>query len=254
MNRWLVFIYGLASYLLFLGVFGYAILFIGNIGIAKTLDAVPNSSLGFAVVINALLLTLFAVQHSLMARPFFKRWLTQSIPKAAERATYVLASNLAMIALFLFWEPMGFQIWNLSNPVAVTILYSLFFAGWGLIFLSTVWLNHFDIFGLRQVWLYFQKREYTSLRFEMPGLYRYIRHPLYVGWFIVFWATPTMTAGHLFFAVLTTAYILVAVRLEERDLIDEHGTDYLSYRNEVPMFVPRITKPEVNELGEHHPV
>ena len=198
MKRWLVLSYGLFSYLLFLAVFLYAICFIGNIGIPNSLDAEPSSNLGFALAINGLLLALFAVQHSLMARPFFKKWLTRSIPKAAERSTYVLASNLAMIALFAFWQPIGMTVWNLSNPYAVTALYSVFFAGWGLVFISTVWLNHFDIFGVRQVWLYFRKKEYTSLRFEMPGLYKYIRHPLYVGWFLVFWGTPTMTAGHLF--------------------------------------------------------
>lgn len=251
MKRWMVLAFGVISYAIFFGVFLYAIGFIGNLFVPNSLDAPPSSSLGFALTINLLLLTLFAVQHSVMARPFFKRWLTRYIPEPMERSTYVLATNIAMIAIYVGWQPLGYSVWELTNPVAVVVAYSLFFAGWIVVFASTCLINHFDLFGLRQVWLNFQGKPYTVLKFNTPGPYKLVRHPLYVGWIMVFWSTPTMTAGHLFFALVTTIYILVAIQLEERDLMDVHGVDYVNYRNEVPMLVPRIGSRAVAESGVH---
>jgi protein-S-isoprenylcysteine O-methyltransferase Ste14 len=252
MKRAMVFAYGIFSYAVFLGVFLYAIGFIGNLMVPNSLDSPPHSSIGFALAVNGMLLALFAIQHSLMARPFFKRWLTQYIPEPAERSTYVLASNAAMIMLFVFWQPLGLEIWSLDNPVVVGLAYTIFFTGWGIVFIATCLINHFDLFGLRQVWLYFRGRPYVQLKFSMPGPYKLVRHPLYVGWILVFWATPVMTAGHLFFAIGTTIYILVAIQLEERDLTDAHGVSYVAYRNEVPMLIPRLgpSRPSL-ESGVH---
>ncbi len=251
MKRWMVFAYGVFSYLIFLGVFAYSIGFIGNLFVPNSLDSQPHSTIGYALAIDILLLSVFAVQHSLMARPFFKRWLTRFIPEPAERSTYVLATNAAMIAMFACWQPLGQEIWTLSNPVAIVVAYSIFFAGWTVVFVATCLINHFDLFGLRQVWLYFRKKPYTQLKFTMPGPYKLIRHPLYVGWFMVMWATPTMTAGHLVFALGTTIYILVAIQLEERDLMIAHGVDYVSYRNEVPMLIPRLSTRNMLDSGVH---
>lgn len=240
MKRWLVLAYGLVNYLIFLGVFLYAIGFVGNLVVPNSLDSAPRNAIGYSLFINLILLTVFAVQHSVMARPYFKRWLTRYIPEPMERATYVLASNAAMVALFIFWQPMGFGIWTITHPLARLVIYSIFFAGWALVLVSTCLINHFDLFGMRQSWLYFRGKPYTRLKFTMPGPYRFVRHPLYVGWLMVFWVTPTMTAGHLFFALGTTIYILVAIQLEERDLVDALGVAYSSYRKEVPMLVPRL--------------
>ncbi len=242
MSRWLVLGWSLLSYLVFFGVFLYAVGFIGNLWVPTSLDAEPHSPLGFAVAVNGLLLGLFAIQHSVMARPFFKRWITQFIPAAAERPTYVMATNLALIALFIWWQPMGISIWNATSPLLQVGLYAVFFAGWALVFVSTCLINHFDLFGLRQGWYHFLGQPYPPLTFVTPALYKHVRHPLYIGWLMVFWATPTMTAGHLLFALLTTGYILIAVQLEERDLIAAHGSDYVNYRNQVPMFIPRFRR------------
>lgn len=251
MKRSMILAYGLVAYAIFFGVFLYAIGFIGNLFVPNSLDSAPHSSTVFAIAINLILLSAFAIQHSLMARPFFKRWLTKYIPEPMERSTYVLASNAAMIALFAWWQPLGFEIWTWTDPVAVAAAYTLFFGGWALVFVATCLINHFDLFGVRQVWLYFRGKPYTNLKFTMPGPYKLVRHPLYVGWIMVFWATPTMTAGHLFFALITTIYILVAIQLEERDLTDAHGVAYLAYRNEVPMLIPRISTTTVADSGVH---
>lgn len=248
----MVFTYGVISYMMFFGVFLYAIGFIGNLFVPNSLDSQPHSTIGFALAINVMLLTVFAVQHSLMARPFFKRWLTGFIPEAAERSTYVLASNAAMIAMFTWWQPLGYEIWTITNPVGAVVAYSIFFSGWIVVFVSTCLINHFDLFGLRQVWLYFRGKPYTNLKFTMPGPYKLVRHPLYVGWIMVMWGTPTMTAGHLFFAMGTTIYILVAIQLEERDLADAHGVAYTAYRNEVPMLIPRLGSRTIADSGIYH--
>lgn len=241
MKRTLALAYGAAVYALFLGVFLYAIGFIGNLWVPTSLDAERSGSFAGALAVNLGLLGLFAVQHSGMARPAFKRWWTRFVPKPIERSTYVLATNLILIALFAFWQPMGGEVWNVENETARAAIYGVYFAGWAIVFVATWLINHFDLFGVRQVWLYFTGREYTRLLFTEPFLYRYVRHPLYVGWLTVFWAAPTMTIAHLFFALVTTAYILVAIRLEERDLVAEHGEAYESYRRRVPMLVPRFT-------------
>ncbi len=251
MNRWLGLVYGVMSYVIFFGVFLYAIGFIGNILVPNSIDSPPRSSIGFSLAIDLLLLAVFAVQHSLMARPFFKRRLAQFIPQLMERPTYVLATNAALIALFLLWQPLGLEIWTWTHPAAVVTAYSFFFTGWIIVFVATCLINHFDLFGLRQSWLYFVGKPYTPLKFTLPGPYKWVRHPLYVGWLIVFWATPTMTVGHLFFALVTTIYILIAIQLEERDLTDKHGVAYVSYRNEVPMLIPRFRTQQTADSGVH---
>lgn len=234
----LVFAYGTLSYVTFLATFLYALAFVGNIGIARTIDGVPVVPFEQALVINLLLLGLFAIQHSVMARPAFKQWWTRVVPQPAERSTYVLFSSVALLVLFHAWQPMGGSIWDVRHPIGQGVLYTLFAGGWLLVLASTFWINHFDLFGMRQVWLYLRGREYTPLAFKTPWLYRYVRHPLYLGWLFAFWATPTMTAAHLVFAVATTTYILAAIQLEERDLVGVHGQAYADYRKRVPMLIP----------------
>ena len=241
MKRWLIFIYGVASYAVFFATFLYAIGFIGNLWVPKSIDSAPDAPLGAALLINAALLGLFAIQHSVMARPAFKRGWTRVVPQSAERSTYTLLSSLALIILFLFWEPMGGLVWRVESPVGRALLYGGFAFGWLLVLASTFLINHFDLFGLRQVWLQLRRQPYRPLRFKTPALYRYVRHPLYVGWFFAFWSTPTMTVAHLVFAIATTAYILVAIQFEERDLIAEHP-EYAEYRERVPMLVPFTKK------------
>ena len=237
MKRWLIFLYGVVSYAIFFGTFLYAIGFVGNIGVPKSIDSAREAPLVVALLINAGLLGVFAIQHSVMARPAFKRWWTRIIPKEAERSTYTLLSSIALIALFAFWQPMGGVVWSVQSPVAQGLIYAGFAFGWGLVLVSTFLINHFDLFGLRQVWLQLRRQPYKPLPFKTPVLYRYVRHPLYVGWFFAFWSTPTMTVAHLVFAVATTAYILIAIQLEERDLLAEHP-EYAQYRKRVPMLVP----------------
>ena len=238
LKRIAFFAYGSLSYLIFLGTFLYAIGFVGNFGVPQSLDGTPAGPLGVALAINAGLLALFAVQHSVMARRWFKEWWTRVVPRPLERSTYVLFSSLALLLLFWQWRPLGGVVWSVENPAGRLILWSLFAFGWGLVLVSTFLINHFDLFGLRQVWLYLLGRPYTALQFGTPGPYRLVRHPLYVGWFFAFWATPRMTLAHLLFSVATTAYILLAIRFEERDLAREHGEAYEAYRRSVPMLVP----------------
>ncbi len=240
MKRITTFTYGVICYAIFFGTFLYAVGFVGNFIVPKSIDSTPDGPLGQALLIDALLLGLFAVQHSVMARPAFKRWWTRFVPKPVERSTYVLFSSLALIALFVHWQPIGGVIWDVQNPVGRDVLYGLCAFGWGLVLVATFLINHFDLFGLRQVWLHLRGKEYRPLNFGTPGLYKIVRHPLYVGFFFAFWATPTMTAAHLFFALMTTAYILIAIRFEEHDLVAEHGARYSEYRKQVPMLVPRL--------------
>jgi protein-S-isoprenylcysteine O-methyltransferase Ste14 len=237
MQRVLVFIYGVVAYALFFATFLYAIGFVGNLFVPKAIDSAPQVPFIQALLVNLGLLGLFAVQHSLMARPFFKRWLTRFIPQAAERSTFVFASSLALIALFAFWQPMGGLIWSIENPQAQILLHVLFAFGWLLVLVSTFLINHFDLFGLRQVWLNLHKKPYTQLRFGTPVLYRLVRHPLYLGFILGFWATPVMTVAHLVFALATTGYILIAIQLEEHDLMNAHP-EYAEYRRKVPMLIP----------------
>ena len=237
MSRLLVFVYGVIAYSVFLVSYLYAVGFVGNFMVPKSLDSAPTAPLGTALLINLGLLGLFAVQHSVMARPAFKRQLLRLIPQATERSTYVLVSSLALILLFWQWSPLGGVIWDVQDSTARAVLYGLFGFGFLLVLVATLLINHLDLFGLRQVWLNLRGREYTSLNFVTPGPYRLIRHPLYLGWLFAFWATPTMTVTHLLFAVMTTAYIFVAIQLEERDLIEAHP-QYVEYKRRVPMMIP----------------
>lgn len=241
MNRVTGLIYGVISYAIFFATFLYAIGFIGNIFVPKAIDSIPNIPMTQALLINLGLLGLFAIQHSVMARPAFKRWITRFIPEAIERSTYTLASSLALIALFRFWEPMGGVIWSIESQLGIALMYGGYAFGWALVLLCTFLINHFDLFGLRQVWLNFRNKPYTNLEFKLPLLYRVVRHPMYVGWLFAFWCTPTMTIAHLAFAIATSAYILIAIQLEERDLMDMHP-EYAEYRRRVPMIVPFIRK------------
>jgi len=238
MKRIAFFLYGAINYLLFFGTFLYAIGFLGNIGVPKSIDSGISGPLGAAVLSNLGILSVFAVQHSVMARPGFKQWWTRFVPKPIERSTYVLLSNVAMWLIFWQWRPIGGVVWEAESALARGVLYALFFSGPAIVFYSTVLLDHFDLFGMRQVTLTARKQEYTDLPFATPGAYKAVRHPLYLGWFVTFWAAPTMTVGHLLFAGVCTAYILVAVQLEERDLIKHFGERYRSYRETTPMFFP----------------
>ena len=247
MKRTAILAYGTACYAIFFGTFLYAIGFIGNLFVPKSIDTGTDGSWLAAVAINAALLTVFALQHSVMARPFFKRWITRYIPQPAERSTYVLASSVAFILLFWAWRPIATPVFTVENEVLRTAITAVFFGGVGLVLYSTFLIDHFDLFGLRQVWLQFRGKEYTEKNFVTPSLYKHIRHPLYVGWFITFWATPDMSIGHLVMAIATTGYILVAIVFEERDLGDILGEDYRAYRSRTPMFFPRFR-------GEKKPV
>ena len=229
--------YGAVSYLTFFLTFLYAVGFLGNVAVPKSIDAAPQLPWPAALLIDLGLLSLFAVQHSVMARPWFKRRLTRIVPAAAERSTYVLASSVALIVLFWQWQPLGGVVWHLSSPAARMLVQAGFAAGWLLVFVSTFAISHFDLFGLRQSWRGFRGQSQTPLPFATPFLYRIVRHPLYVGWLLTFWSAPTMTVTHLTFALATTAYILVAIQFEERDLIDAHP-EYRAYRARVPMLVP----------------
>lgn len=238
MKRILVFTYGVICYALFFGTFLYAAGFIGNLFVPKSIDSGPTVPLWTALLLNSVLLGLFALQHSVMARKGFKTMLTKIIPPAAERSTYVLLSSVCLILLFAYWQPIGGVIWDVQDATGRALLYGLFAFGWLLVLVTTFLINHFDLFGLRQVWLYLRGKEYRPLGFVTPGPYNYVRHPLYVGWLFAFWATPTMTSAHLVFAIATTVYILIAIKLEERDLIEVHGEAYKAYRRQVPMLIP----------------
>lgn len=231
--------YGIVCYCVFFATFLYAIGFVGNLIVPKSIDSVPAVSLGTALFINTLLLAVFAVQHSLMARPFFKRAWTRIVPEAAERSTYVLFSSLALILLFALWEPMGGVVWDVQNTFGRGALYAGFGFGWALVLVSTFAIDHFDLFGLRQTWRYARGVAYEPPVFKQPVLYRLVRHPLYVGWFFVMWATPTMTIAHLFFAVATSLYMLIGIQLEEHDLQNAHP-EYKDYKKRVPMLIPAI--------------
>ena len=238
LKRVLVFVYGVASYGVFFATFLYAVGFLGNFVVPKTMDLPSRMPFFYALGIDLLLLGIFAVQHSVMARPWFKRAWTRVIPEAAERSTYVLISSLALIALFAYWQPLGGTVWNVENPTGRLVMYQLFGLGFGLVLIATFLINHFDLFGLRQVWLYLIGKPYTQLTFRTPLFYKYVRHPLYVGWMMAFWFTPTMSGAHLLFAIVTTAYMLTAIRWEEHDLIAVFGEKYARYRENVPMLVP----------------
>jgi protein-S-isoprenylcysteine O-methyltransferase Ste14 len=240
MSRIAIFLYGLICYGLFLGVFVYAIGFIGGFFTPTMLDGVPDRPLGEALAIDLGLLALFAIQHSVMARPAFKRWWTRIVPESAERSTYVLASSLALVAMFALWEPIGGVVWSFPEGAIRTAIIGLYAFGWLLLLYTTFLIDHFDLFGLAQVWRRLTGKEYRPPQFRTPSLYRLVRHPLYIGWLTIFWAAPTMTVAHLVFALMTTAYILIAIQLEERDLVDAFGSEYVAYRERTPMLIPRL--------------
>jgi protein-S-isoprenylcysteine O-methyltransferase Ste14 len=247
-KRILFFAYGVACYVLFLATFLYAIAFVGGFAVPRQLDGPLQGSIASAIVVNCVLLTIFAVQHSVMARRWFKAWWTQIIPREIERSTYVLAASLALLLLFWQWRPIGIEIWTVEDPTARAVIWALFAAGWATVLVMTFLINHFDLFGLRQVWLAFMGRPYTPVTFRKPLPYRIIRHPLYFGFLLAFWATPHMTLAHLVFAVATTAYIVLAIQFEEHDLVAEHGAAYEQYRREVPMLVPGLKPKRADAL------
>ena len=240
MKKMFAFAYGVACYGVFFATLLYAIGFIGNFGVPKSIDSSPEGSIVTALVIDGGLLALFALQHSIMARPWFKRAWTRFVAEPVERSTYVLFSSAALLLMFWQWRAIGGVIWNVGEGIAQTIMFGLYAAGLLTVLLSTFLINHFDLFGLRQVYLYLMGRKYTHLEFRTPFFYRYVRHPLYVGWLLTFWAAPVMTVAHLFFAVMTTAYILLAIQFEEADLVNAHGETYRRYRQQVPMIVPSL--------------
>lgn len=238
MKKFLVLLYGVISYLVFFGTFLYSFGFVGNLFVPKSIDGEMQTSLLNAFLINAGLLALFALQHSIMARPAFKAKWTKIVPESAERSTYVLLSSLCLILLEWMWQPMGGTVWSVESTVAKNVLLGIFILGWLIVLLSTFMINHFDLFGLRQVWFYFQGKDYEPLRFRVPFFYKYVRHPLYLGWLLAFWATPVMTAAHLLFALLTTGYIFTAIYFEEKDLVTTFGNKYKDYKKKTPMIFP----------------
>jgi len=247
----LAFLYGTVSYLVFLAVFLYAIPFVGGFGVPKTVDSGASGSLGEALLIDVVLLGLFAVQHSVMARPGFKRWWTQIVPKSVERSTYVLFASLLLALLYWQWQPIAGVLWDVQNPAGRVALYALFGLGWTIVLLSTFMINHFDLFGLRQVWLRARGADYTEVSFVTRGFYKFVRHPIMLGFLIAFWSTPTMTMGHLLFSIATTGYIFIGIFFEERDLAAAHGRSFEHYRRQVSMIVPA---PRKSERTYTHPV
>jgi len=238
LKRSLVFVYGIASYAVFFVTYLYAIGFVGNVYVPRSIDGPSDGDFVGIFLTDLAWLAIFAFQHRVMARPAFKRWWTRFVPEPAERSTYVLFSSLALIALFAFWRPLGGVVWSIVDPFSVAVLYGLCAFGFLLVLVSTFLINHFDLFGLRQVWLYLRGKPYTNIGFRKPGPYKLVRHPLYVGWLFAFWATPVMTLTHFVFALATTAYILIAIQLEEHDLIQSLGEAYREYKKEVPALIP----------------
>lgn len=238
MRRILTFAYGLLAYIAFFVTILWAIFFVGDILVPKTIDSGTPGPIGIAMLVNCSLLALFAIQHTVMARQGFKQWIAKMIPKEMERSTFVLASSAVLLLLFYQWRPILTVVWDIENPAGRMLLQAMFWIGWGLVFLSTFFINHFDLFGLRQSYFALRNRAYESIAFRTTALYKFVRHPLLLGFLIAFWATPVMTAGHLLFAIMTTGYILVGIQFEERDLAKQHGDIYRQYKEQVPMLVP----------------
>jgi len=239
MSAFLMVLYGLASYAFFLATFLYAVAFVGNMPVPRTIDSGVTAPLGEAVVVNLLLLTLFAVQHSVMARPAFKRWWTRFVPETVERSTYVLAATAALALVLWQWRPIAEPlVWHIEQPWAVMALRVVFWLGWAVLLTATFLINHFELFGLRQVFTRLFGGTVAPQEFRTPLLYRHVRHPIYLGFLLGFWATPHMTAGHLLFAVGSTGYILIGIWFEERDLVAQFGDRYRVYREQVSMLLP----------------
>jgi protein-S-isoprenylcysteine O-methyltransferase Ste14 len=238
MGKLIILLYGVVSYVIFFATFLYAIGFVEHMVVPKAMDTGEVGPVGMSLLINILLCGIFAGQHIIMARQGFKARWTKIVPKAAERSTYVLASSLALILLFAYWRPMMDTIWQVDNETGRAVLIVVSLAGWGLVLLSTFLINHFELFGLTQTWRHFKGQAEAPPKFVTPMLYKYVRHPLYLGFLIAFWATPDMTTGHLLFAVLTTGLIIIGMLLEERDLVGFFGADYEKYKRTVSMIVP----------------
>jgi protein-S-isoprenylcysteine O-methyltransferase Ste14 len=240
-SRIVIFLYGLVCYTISLGVFVYGMGFIVGFLTPTMLDGAPDRSLAAALGTDLALLAVFALQHSGMARPAFKRWWTRIVPEAAERSTYLLLSSVALGGLFVFWAPIGGTVWQVPDGIARAAVIGLYLFGWVLLLYTTFLIDHFDLFGLTQVWRRLTDKPYRPPQFHTPSLYKVVRHPLYIGWLTIFWAAPIMTVSHLVFAVATTAYILLAIRFEERDLVSAFGERYTAYRKRTPMLVPRLS-------------
>jgi protein-S-isoprenylcysteine O-methyltransferase Ste14 len=255
MKKTLVLLYGVVAYAIFFATFCYAVGFVSTLLVPKHIDSVPRSPLSYALLVNAGLLALFALQHSIMARPAFKRWWTNFVPEPVERSTYVLLSSACLLLLFQNWQPIGGIVWQVESPILQTILQSLCLFGFSIVLISTFLINHFDLFGLRQVLYYFTGKRYEPLPFRTPFFYKYVRHPLYMGFMIAFWATPTMTVAHLFFAIMTTGYMLTAIQFEESDLVKQFGAKYRVYKHSAPMVIPftkwwkhKMSNPKQSEI------
>ena len=251
MKRYLIIGYGAAAYLLFLAAFLYLVGFVGNFVVPRTVDHGLPAPIGQAVLVNVLLVGAFGIQHSVMARPAFKEWWTRFVPPSIERSTYVVLSSAVLVLLYWQWRTMPAVIWDVRPPAGRVVVWAVFWLGWGIALASTFMVSHFDLFGLRQVYLAWRGKPYTHIGFHARFLYRLVRHPLMLGFLIAFWAAPTMTAGHLLFSVAMTGYILIAVQLEERNLVAALGDQYRDYRREVPALIPHPRHHHAETVGQH---